>query len=458
MGETVGVGTGAPAPQASRTPASTTAGWKPALLGAVGTILVLGVIGEALAFLLYAAEDQARPSIADTARFGGFVFYAFHHVGLRFGGAAFGGIGANVTVALAMLTGTLVALWLLALTGRAIANQAGGSSLARGIQGAKVALPYAALCLGLAFVVRVPQSQAAAGLSTGFPAAHPSYVAAVLWPLGLAAVAGFVGGFRSHAPTGVMATPWGTRLRAAAGGGTWMLAVGLILSFVGLVLLTPFAPDVARDYFRPFDQSFLRGASVILGTLLVLPNMAAWVLFPAMGSCLEISGGVFGLSGSFCFLSYSQFPTTHAIAGIRTPSPNLPSPPSGYFLFLLAPLVAVLVGGAIAARRADGGTKQEAVGVGALAGLAYALLSLATAVLSTITAKASGFGQAFPGAPGAIHARVGPALASTFLVALLWGVVGGAIGALWESRRLPMVPPVRIDLPPRDEAWAAGPR
>jgi len=412
------------------------------------------VIGEALAFLLYAAEDQARPSIASTARFGGFVFYAFHHVGLRFGGAAFGGIGANVTVALAMLTGTLVALWLLALTGRAIANRAGGSSVARGIQGAKVALPYAALCFGLAFVDRVPQSQA----STGFPAAHPSYVGAVLWPLGLAAVAGFLGGFRSAAPTGVMATPWGTRLRAAAAGGTWMVAVGLTLSFVGLVLLTPFAPDVARDYFRPFDQSFLRGASVILGTLLVLPNMAAWVLFPAMGSCLEVSGGVFGFGGSFCFLSYSQFPTTQAIAGIATPSPNLPSPPSGYFLFLLAPLVAVLVGGAIAARRAGAGTKQEAAGVGALAGLAYALLALAVAVLSTITAKASSFGQAFPGAPGAIHARVGPALASTFLVALLWGVVGGAIGALWEARRLPLVPPVRIDLPPRAQAWAAGPR
>jgi len=412
------------------------------------------VIGEALAFLLYAAEDQARPSIASTARFGGFVFYAFHHVGLRFGGAAFGGIGANVTVALAMLTGTLVALWLLALTGRAIANRAGGSSVARGIQGAKVALPYAALCFGLAFVDRVPQSQA----STGFPAAHPSYVGAVLWPLGLAAVAGFLGGFRSAAPTGVMATPWGMRLRAAAAGGTWMVAVGLILSFVGLMLLTPFAPDVARDYFRPFDQSFLRGASVILGTLLVLPNMAAWVLFPAMGSCLEVSGGVFGFGGSFCFLSYSQFPTTQAIAGIATPSPNLPSPPSGYFLFLLAPLVAVLVGGAIAARRAGAGTKQEAAGVGALAGLAYALLALAVAVLSTITAKASSFGQAFPGAPGAIHARVGPALASTFLVALLWGVVGGAIGALWEARRLPLVPPVRIDLPPRAQAWAAGPR
>ena len=412
------------------------------------------MIGEALAFLLYAAEDQARPSIASTARFGGFVFYAFHHVGLRFGGAAFGGIGANVTVALAMLTGTLVALWLLALTGRAIANRAGGSSVARGIQGAKVALPYAALCFGLAFVDRVPQSQA----STGFPAAHPSYVGAVLWPLGLAAVAGFLGGFRSAAPTGVMATPWGMRLRAAAAGGTWMVAVGLILSFVGLMLLTPFAPDVARDYFRPFDQSFLRGASVILGTLLVLPNMAAWVLFPAMGSCLEVSGGVFGFGGSFCFLSYSQFPTTQAIAGIATPSPNLPSPPSGYFLFLLAPLVAVLVGGAIAARRAGAGTKQEAAGVGALAGLAYALLALAVAVLSTITAKASSFGQAFPGAPGAIHARVGPALASTFLVALLWGVVGGAIGALWEARRLPLVPPVRFDLPPREQAWATGPR
>ena len=93
--------------------------------------------------------------------------------------------------------------------------------------------------------------------------------------------------------------------------------------------------------------------------------------------------------------------------------------------------------------------------MGALAGLAFALLALATAVLSTIAAKASGLGQLLP---GQIHARVGPALASTFLLALLWGVVGGAVWALWEARRLPLVPPVRIDLPPRAGAWAAGPR
>ena len=421
-------------------------------MGAIGTGFVLGVVAEGLAFLLYAAEDQSRPTVSATARFGGLAFYAFHHVGLRLGGDLFGGVSGTVTVAVALLTGTLVALWLLALAGRAVANQAGGSSLVRGLHGAKVAVPYAALCFGLAFAVRQAKT-------TGdFPAVHPSYVAAVLWPLALAAVAGFVGGVRSAGPTGVLAAPWGTRLRAAAGGGAWMLAIGLILAFVGLVLLTPAAPDVARGYFRPFDDSFLRGVSVILGTLLVLPNMAAWVLFPAMGSCLEVSGGVFGFGGSFCFLSYSQFPSARAVAGLQGASQNLPSPPAYDFLFILAPLVAVLVGGAIAARRSGSGSKQEALGVGALAGLAFALLALASAVLANITARISGLGQAFPGAPATIHARIGPALASTFLLALLWGVVGGAIGAFWEARRLPLAPPVRLALPPREGAWAAGPR
>ena len=88
----------------------------------------------------------------------------------------------------------------------------------------------------------------------------------------------------------------------------------------------------------------------------------------------------------------------------------------------------------------------------------FALLALASAVLANITARISGLGQAFPGAPATIHARIGPALASTFLLALLWGVVGGAIGAFWEARRLPLAPPVRLALPPREGAWAAGPR
>lgn len=233
-----------------------------------------------------------------------------------------------------------------------------------------------------------------------------------------------------------------------------MLAVGLVLSFVGLVLLTPVAPDVAREYFRPFDESFLQGISVIAATLLVVPNMAAWVLFPAMGSCLEVSGSFFGFSGSFCFLSYSQFPSVRGIAEGTLAAPNLPSPPAGYFLFLLAPLIAVLVGGAIAARRAAAASKQEAAAMGALAGVAFALFSLLVIVLSTMTARASGLGQQFP---GTLSARVGPALASAFLLSLLWGVVGGTIGGLWEGRRLPLVPPARLAVPAREDAWAAGP-
>jgi len=417
----------------------------------VTTVVVLMAIGEALAFLLYWSDPSGRPSVVTTARLDGFVFYAFHHVGVRFSGSGLGDLGGSVTVAAALLTGTIVGLWLLWLTGRAIAKRAGGSSVVRGLRGATVALPYAALCLGLAFVVRIPRPEA----SSGFPAAHPSYVAAVLWPLGLAAVAGFAGGLRSAEPTGVAATLWGRRLRAAGVGGIWMLSVGLVLAFVGLVLLTPVAPDVARDYFRPFEDSVLRGVTVILGTLLVLPNLAAWVLFPAMGSCLEASGSAVGFGGSFCFLSYSQFPTTRGLSAFRGGELNLPGPPAYDFLFVLAPLIAVLVGGAVAARRAGASTKQEAMGAGALAGVAFAVVALAAAILSTITARFSGFGQALP---GQIHVRVGPTLASTFLVALLWGVVGGSLGALWEGRRFPLVAPVRLELPPREGAWAAGPR
>src|SRR4029450_3372122 len=147
-----------------------------------------------------------------------------------------------------------------------------------------------------------------------------SYVAAALWPLGLGILAGFAGGVRS-AGDGWTTAPFGDaasvrRIRAATAGGWWMIALGLALSFAGLLILAGVKPGATRDYFKEaFRGGADDGAATRAANLLLVPNMAAWVLFPSMGSCLGVSGGSFGLQGSFCFLSYTQFPRIGALGG-----------------------------------------------------------------------------------------------------------------------------------------------
>jgi hypothetical protein len=92
------------------------------------------------------------------------------------------------------------------------------------------------------------------------------------------------------------------------------------------------------------------------------------------------------------------------------------------------------VGGVIAARRAHSRSRNEAVAAGALAGVAFALLSLVTIMLASITLKFTG---SVGGITGNGSFRIGPNLTSSVLLALVWGVLGGALGGLWEGRSLP---------------------
>lgn len=427
-------------------------GWKTAILRAVLAAVVLLFVAQAVILLAYfAADDPSKPSAATVARYGGVVFYTFHHVGFRFdvpnsalaqGDVPFS-VAAGGVVSLAAMAGTALGLWLLYLGGRAVAREGGGSTFARGLHALKVAPPYAALTLLGSFLLRFKPEDAGQA-----PTIHPSYVAAFLWPLALAAAAGFVGGVRSEHPDG-----WGRliperqgvgrRLHGALAGGWRMLAFGLIFAFVGLLVMAVVKPDSTGDYFSAFDQGTLDGVLVIVATLLVLPNMAAWVLFPAMGSCVALSGPL-----SFCFLSYAHFPRNAGatIAGAGNPAAlNLPSAPVGYFLFLLVPLVAVVAGGMAAARKGRATTRNESAGLGALAGLVFAVLSLLTLLLASITVRITGNVVAFA-ASGSF--RIGPELTPAVLLALLWGVVGGTLGALWEGRSLPsraVAPPAPPD-------------
>src|SRR5207237_10004611 len=121
---------------------------------------------------------------------------------------------------------------------------------------------------------------------------------------------------------------------------------------------------------------------------------------------------------ALCALSYTNFPG----GGRATMAASIPTttPSPGYFLFLVVPLVAVLVGGLWAARRSRVEGPAEAAWVGAAAGLVYAVLALAAAVLSEISIRVVG-STVFPGTT----LWIGPDLASAALLALAWGVVGG---------------------------------
>jgi hypothetical protein len=227
------------------------------------------------------------------------------------------------------------------------------------------------------------------------------------------------------------------RVRAAVTGGWWMIALGLALSFAGLLVLGAVKPDATRDYFSgAFRGGSTTGVATLAATLLTVPNMAAWVLFPSMGSCLGLSGGSFGLQGSFCFLSYTQFPRSNAVGGFIGGGGigALPNPPVGYYLFILAPLVAVLVGGMVAARRAAAETRGESVAMGVLAGVAFGAMAVLVLVVSIFTVRVAG---QVGGISQGVTIRLGPELSKSILLAFAWGIVGGGVGGLIHGRALP---------------------
>ena len=99
----------------------------------------------------------------------------------------------------------------------------------------------------------------------------------------------------------------------------------------------------------------------------------------------------------------------------------------------------------MAARRGGASTRQQAVGIAALAGVMYGLLAVLLSVLVTVTFK----GGATIGELGgrSFNAHLGPELLPGLLWPFLWGIMGGAIGGLIEGRRLPSAQRTRAMAP-----------
>jgi hypothetical protein len=406
-------------PSRASSAAILTKGWGRAALGAALVALALGVAAEGLAVLAYAAARGPKPGLVLVAKLGALNFLAFHHVAIVVdANSSLLGAGTpaqGIRLSLALMSGTAIAMWLLARVGRSVGSQSGGRDWERGLHGSKVALPYAAITVAVALLARVPL-----GSRGGGAAIRASIPTTIAWPLGLALVAGFVGGFMSERGPALSKARSNRTLHGALAGGAWMMGIGLALAFAGLVLMAPIKPEATRAYFAPFRQGSAEGVALIGYTLLAAPNLATWVLFPSMGACFGVSASAGGQRAVSCVLSYTRFPTQDPVSLLTGSGAASSHPPLGYYAFVLAPAIAVLVGGAIAGRRAGASSRKEATLAGALAGVVYALIALLVVVLADVAVAEGG--------PGGATFRLGVPVLTSTLIALGWGVLGGAAG------------------------------
>jgi hypothetical protein len=267
---------------------------------------------------------------------------------------------------------------------------------------------------------------------------HPSHVASLFWPLGLGLATGFVAGIRSSSG-GLWSSDWwrtetwNRRWRGALAGGVRMAALAGALSVVGILGLAGAHPHDVRAYFSTvFAGSTVGGAGLMVMTALALPNMAVWLLVPAMGGCVEASGS--GVYQTYCFVGYGGY-VGHPLGGAPTPSgyPALGTAPPAFYLFALIPLVAVVLGGAIAARLGGARSRGEAATVGALAGVVFGFILLLAVVLASVVARFNGPLSLV--SSGTWH--FGPNPSTSFQLGLIWGAAGGALGGGLAGRTRP---------------------
>ena len=374
--------------------------------------------------------------------------YTFHHVtvavdlpAIDIPDAPFpGGFDFSFSFSAAPMLAMALVATLLALGGRAVARAASGSAWARAAQGAKIALPYVVLAFAVSFAARqsieLPQIPGAP-FASGAVTVGVSPWSAFAWPLVLGLVFGLVGGIWAVREEAFGSAAW-DRVRAAIGGAWRMTWVALALSFVGLLVLAAVYPDGTRAYFEIVGRLGASGGTYfVLTTILFLPNMATWVTAGAVGG----SAASLSFFGSSCALvSYLRFPSG-VVEGAADPAAfdvcalvesgvRFEAAPIGYFLFLLVPIAATVLGGRRAARGAA--DRSERILRGAAAGGVFAVFLLGLMLVSGTAGEMSG---PFVALFGGGSVGLGPGILSGFGLALVWGVVGGILGALSGGRR-----------------------
>ena len=196
---------------------------------------------------------------------------------------------------------------------------------------------------------------------------------------------------------------------------TWALA----LLAVGVFVVATLEPSVTREYVDGVT-GLGAGGGVLFGYhLLAFPAQSALLLAPASGSCLEFIG-----EGPMFDLCPWRLVATGPAGEGFLPRALALSP--WFWLLSAVPVVAGVLGGrrAVTGATIAGG---RAAGLGVAAGLIFALLVLVGGWFAAP--------QLFPILIAVPSVSVHVEWVRTAIAALVWGVVGGGLGAWFASRR-----------------------
>jgi hypothetical protein len=377
--------------------------------GAVLVFLPVFAAGQALAWLTYAASGWYRPwswfkiGLAETL--------ASVRVPFTAGG------GRESAAVLQLALGALTIL-VLVLAFRA------GREQARGLETRPGAASIAGSAVGLGLAL--PMLVAALPITLGFPQFGLDHLEPVLWqafalPLVVGAAAGAAGGLSAAREAIGEGTGWEARIAAGARGGATALWWGVVLSFVGFLVLAALSSGPTGAYARFVSRAGGSGAAAVILHATLLPNQSAMILATAMGASTTLSLGAepavtltrhgvdaVGEQGAF-LAAYVGAAGTGAVF------------PWWFAAFWLIPAAATVLGGRSAGSRARSRSERALRGV--LGGVAFAVLVAIAVWASTIVVPIGG-----DIAAGSL--RLGPAVGVTSALALVWGVAGGVLGAI----------------------------
>ena len=392
--------------------------------GVLLVFLPVSVAGQAIAWLTYAVSGWYRPwswfkiGLAETLASVRVTFTARSSAGpgtLSIGSTSQAGSVLEVAIG-------ALAIAVVVLAFRAGREQARGlpeRPLAAAIAGAAPALGFA-----------VPMVLVAPFVTLGFPQFGVDHLRPVLWealvlPLAVCGSCGAIGGL-SVARAAIEARGrWGARsVRAARGGfaGFWW---GLALAFAGSLALAVLEPGASGAYARFVDRSGGSGAALVVQHALLSPNQSTMILTTSMGVPTTLDVGATTVARLTLFGIHTDGNIGAGLAALVGAPSTTAAFPAWYLVFLAIPAAASLIGGRTAGRAAGG--RPEAALRGALAGVVYAVLcGVATwAAAIVLPAWSAILGGSL---------RLGGEPRTTTLIALVWGVIGGAIGSTVPER------------------------
>jgi hypothetical protein len=405
-----------------------------------GGVVVFALRRGFLLFLLVAAAAQVPPllvvlfggdlTISTATKIGWFYALAFHRAAIEVAEVATAGPDAVLAyrLSVAALAGTGLALWLAYRAGEAVGERAGGAVERRALAGAAVAVGYAVPIGAITAVVRLDL------VTEGMFFPDLIRIRGIVWeafalPLALAGAAAAAGA----AMGGIVP---GSRAHAWLAGGWRMLLAALGLALAGVVILAAIRPAGLDAYARAVSANGPRVAALLLGNhALLVPNQSFVVLAPSMGGCTAVwgsedhepllcSGRLSSVDPQIVLLDAAIIARGESVAESSRPLPF------AYAVFLLVPLVAtVLVGRSVAAGATRAGRGQR-VALGAGAGVVFAVLVGVGTWMASITVRAV---EVSAGGTRTGSVTLGARPLATGLLAIAWGMIGGAVGAAIPS-------------------------